>query len=139
MFPNATPFDLHETVVQLRDDRAAEPTSRAASNDPGLWTVGLFHANTSADLHSDVWERHVDGNEVLCALSGAIEVRVRDEDDADRVVATLHAGQAFVVPVATWHRLRVVEAAQLLSVTPRAGTQHERMSDTSAPRTDLTD
>jgi mannose-6-phosphate isomerase-like protein (cupin superfamily) len=135
MFLNEAPFDLHDTLVHLREGGVAEATSRASRHEPGLWTVGLVDAQTSADLHSDVWERHLAGNEVLCTLSGAVEVRFREDDGADHVVATLRRGDAVVVPVAMWHRLQVLEPAQLLAVTPRARTEHEPMRATSDART----
>jgi mannose-6-phosphate isomerase-like protein (cupin superfamily) len=38
------------------------------------------------------------------------------------------SGQAFIVPVGRWHRLTVSEPGDLLAITPRAETQHERVT-----------
>jgi mannose-6-phosphate isomerase-like protein (cupin superfamily) len=75
-----------------------------------------------------VWERHPAGSEVLCALSGAIEVYLRDHGEGSPPAVSLTAGQAFVVPIGQWHRLDVREPADLLAVTPRAGTEHEHVA-----------
>jgi quercetin dioxygenase-like cupin family protein len=51
-------------------------------------------------------------------------VHLRDHDPAP--VAVLTAGRSFIVPAGRWHRLAVAEAGDLITITPRAGTEHER-------------
>jgi mannose-6-phosphate isomerase-like protein (cupin superfamily) len=80
-----------------------------------------------------VWERHPAGQEVLLVLSGAISVYLRDHRDGREPFAALMAGQAFVVPAGQWHRLTVEEPADLLALTPRAETQHERVQPSPPP------
>jgi mannose-6-phosphate isomerase-like protein (cupin superfamily) len=119
------PLDLFDNLIQLREGGGAELSARPGVSDAGLWTMAAIHANDSTALHSDVWERHPSGNEVLCVLSGAVNVYFRDHGDAP--VATVTAGQAVIVPIGQWHRLTVSEPASLLAITPRAETQHERV------------
>jgi len=129
MFENYT-VDLFDTPVQLREGGLVENAeSRArgsAGDDAGLWTMGAFHADDDHAVHSDVWERHPGGHEVLCVLSGAFRVHLRDHGDGTEPVATLTAGRSFIVPAGRWHRLSVAEPGDLLSITPRPGTEHER-------------
>ncbi|WP_433887438.1 cupin domain-containing protein [Streptomyces sp. CA-111067] len=128
MFRNtSSPVDLSRTLVHLREGGVAEPSARPGTADPGLWTIGAIHADNSKALHSDVWERHPTGQEVLCVLSGTVHVHLRDHDAGNEPFATVTAGHAFIVPAGTWHRLTVAEPADLLAVTPRAETQHERV------------
>lgn len=123
-------IDLFQALVHLREGGIAEPSAKPGVADPGLWTLGAIHADSNCALHSDVWERHPTGQEVLCVFSGTVNVHLRDQEDDTKPYATLTAGQAFVVPANTWHRLTVTEPANLLAITPRAETQHERISTT---------
>jgi mannose-6-phosphate isomerase-like protein (cupin superfamily) len=122
-------FAISEATVQLREGGVAEPTSVKGTTDAGAWTVAVFRADDSRALHPDVWECHPTGNEVLCALSGVLHVFLRDHDP-DVPALTLASGEAFIVPVGAWHRLEVGEPAELLAITPRAGTLHERTGAT---------
>ncbi|MCR6484504.1 cupin domain-containing protein [Amycolatopsis sp. OK19-0408] len=122
MFEN---YDLFKTFIQLRTGGVAESVNRRealAGAGESLWTIGAFHAEDDHAVHSDVWERHTQGHEVLVVLSSALRVYVREEG----LVATLTAGQSFIVPPGRWHRLAVEEPGDLLSITPRAGTEHEK-------------
>ncbi len=127
--------DLFDTMIHLRQGgvaEAAEPRTRANAlagrGAASLWTVGAFHADSDRAVHADVWERHPSGSEMLCVLSGAMHVYLRDHGDGTVPVATLTSGQSFIVPAGRWHRLAVVEPADLLAITPRVNTQHENVS-----------
>jgi mannose-6-phosphate isomerase-like protein (cupin superfamily) len=127
MFEN---YDLFKTMIQLRPDGSAEasgPGDRHAAltgDAQSLWTIGAFHAEDDRAVHAGYWERHPHGHEVLFVSAGALRVYLRDE--GPEPVTTLRAGQSFIVPPGRWHRLAVEEPADLLSITPRSGTEHER-------------
>ncbi|MGA8117084.1 MAG: cupin domain-containing protein [Actinocatenispora sp.] len=131
MFENYS-VDLFDTLIHLREGGEAVPTARrnpkrAGHGDTGLWTLTAFHADSDRAVHADVWERHPSGHEVLCALNGELRVYLRDHGDGTVPVATLTPGRSFIVPAGQWHRLAVVEPGDLLVVTPRDGTEHERV------------
>ena len=120
-------FDLATTYVQLDDG----PAAFAVDVDDEFWEtidrrselhggrlVGAFH--NAADW--DIWEMHPAGDEVVCLLSGAIDV-VLDETAGERVVA-LEAGQTCIVPRGVWHRAVVREPGDTLHITRGEGTQH---------------
>ena len=103
-------FDLVDTYVQLSDG----PTALAVEVDDDFWDnietrpelhggrlVGVFH--NAADW--SVWEMHPAGDEVVCLLSGAVDV-VLDEDGGERVVP-LRAGDTCIVPRGVWHTANV--------------------------------
>jgi mannose-6-phosphate isomerase-like protein (cupin superfamily) len=130
-YPHA--IDLFDTLIQLREGGVAEPSTRPGRADAGLWTVTAFHADSDQALHADVWERHPAGHEVLCVLSGAVHIYLRDHGGGTEPVATLTSGQSFIVPVGRWHRLAVGEPCDLLAITPRIDTQHEKARCSASP------
>ena len=120
-------FDLATTYVQLDDG----PRALAVEVDDEFWQtidrrselqggrlVGTFH--NAQDW--DIWEMHPAGDEVVCLLSGAIDV-VLDEPDGERVVE-LEAGRTCIVPRGVWHRAIVREPGDTLHITRGEGTQH---------------
>lgn len=122
-----TPIDLSDLAIQLRPGGGAEPGSARGVAGAGLWTVARIQAETGADLHSDVWERHPHGDEVLCVLAGAVRLQLRDQGPDPG--ATVTAGHSVVVPAGVCHRLDVGEPVDLLAITPRADTEHERRTE----------
>jgi mannose-6-phosphate isomerase-like protein (cupin superfamily) len=120
-------FDLATTYVQLDDG----PRAFAVEVDDEFWhtidrrpelqggrLVGTYY--NARDW--DIWEMHPAGDEVVCLLSGAIDV-VLDEPDGERVVE-LEAGRTCIVPRGVWHRAIVREPGDTLHITRGEGTQH---------------
>jgi len=120
-------FDLATTYVQLDDG----PRALAVEVDDEFWQtidrrpelrggrlVGMFH--NAEDW--DIWEMHPAGDEVVCLLSGAVDV-ILDEPDGERVVE-LEAGKTCIVPRGVWHRAIVREPGDTLHITRGEGTQH---------------
>ena len=120
-------FDLATTYVQLDDG----PRAFAVEVDDDFWQtidrrselqggrlVGTFH--NAQDW--DIWEMHPAGDEVVCLLSGAMDV-VLDEPEGERVVE-LEAGRTCIVPRGVWHRAIVREPGDTLHITRGEGTQH---------------
>jgi mannose-6-phosphate isomerase-like protein (cupin superfamily) len=120
-------FDLATTYVQLDDG----PRAFAVEVDDEFWQtidrwpelqggrlVGTFH--NAEDW--DVWEMHPAGDEVVCLLSGAVDV-ILDEPEGERVVG-LEAGKTCIVPRGVWHRAIVREPGDTLHITRGEGTQH---------------
>jgi mannose-6-phosphate isomerase-like protein (cupin superfamily) len=99
------------------DDEFWETIDRRSDLHGGR-LVGAFH--NAADW--DIWEMHPAGDEIVCLLSGAIDV-VLDEPPGERVVA-LEAGQTCIVPRGVWHRAVVREPGDTLHITRGEGTQH---------------
>lgn len=55
--------------------------------------LGAFQISTSADLHSETWEMHPDGDEILIMLTGKLSVEYSDG---------LHQGTAPLEPAMEW-------------------------------------
>ena len=120
-------FDLATTYVQLDDGPAAVPVEvddefwATIDRRPELQGGRLVGASQNAE-DWDIWEMHPAGDEVVCLLSGAVDV-VLDEPDGERVVQ-LKAGQTCIVPRGVWHRAIVHEPGDALHITRGEGTQH---------------
>jgi mannose-6-phosphate isomerase-like protein (cupin superfamily) len=120
-------FDLAQTYVQLEDGPSAlaievdEDFWDNIENRPGLHggrLVGTFH--NAADW--DIWEMHPAGDEIVCLLSGAIDV-VLDEEDGERTIE-LRPGATCIVPRGVWHSAIVHTPGDTLHITRGAGTRH---------------
>jgi mannose-6-phosphate isomerase-like protein (cupin superfamily) len=120
-------FDLTKTFVHLdaaggveREDVDAEFWARIAARPyHGMRLVAAI----PHDADSPHWEMHPAGDELLYLLSGATAVVLAGGAGAERTVE-LRAGEAYVVPRGTWHRLAVRKPGVLLFITPGAGTEH---------------
>jgi mannose-6-phosphate isomerase-like protein (cupin superfamily) len=127
MFLKEVIVNLSTTAIQLRAGGVAEASPRADRTDFGLWTVLSVRADSDEQLHSDVWERHPAGDEVLCVVAGAVDVHLRRRDaERQDAVFEVQAGEAFLVLAGEWHRLTVREPVQLLAITSAIGTEHEQ-------------
>jgi PhnB protein len=62
------------------------------------------------------WERHPDGDELLLALDGEVEVTLLTDDGP--VTRKLRAGEAFVCPQGLWHRQNAEKSVSMLYGTP---------------------
>jgi mannose-6-phosphate isomerase-like protein (cupin superfamily) len=72
------------------------------------------------------WERHPAGEEVVCLLSGRVDV-VQEIDGVHQVVE-LRPGEAMINPINVWHTARVHEPGQALFITPSEGTEHRPLA-----------
>ncbi len=124
-----TSFELPATHVHLAANGAAELLESAqlwerppAELDNGLpnWLVASFPI--AVDDSPGAAEIHPNGDELLCAVAGAIDVILEDSDKVQ--VVTLRPGQTCLVPKGTWHRLRGRVPGNLITITYGRGTQH---------------
>jgi mannose-6-phosphate isomerase-like protein (cupin superfamily) len=122
------PFTLDRTYVYLSDDVAAVPIDVGADfwatlGDRKELQGGRLVVVTHEARDWSSWEMHPAGDEVVCLLSGAVDL-ILQEKASDRVVA-LRGRQAVIVPQGTWHRAVVREAGDMLFITRGTGTQHK--------------
>jgi len=125
-------IDLHETYVILGAEGAAKSTPggaafweklRSGEGPSGLAdrAARLVMVASSSETWKH-WEMHPAGDEIVLALSGAIEL-VLEQEGGERTVE-LRNGRAVIVPRGTWHRAIVHEPGRVLHITAGAGTQH---------------
>jgi hypothetical protein len=111
-----------------------QPTDRRPTVGDEDWSLGLCHAETNGDVHSDYWERHPRGEEAVCCIRGAVTLILRpsETDETSDTVIQLLPGQGVIVPRGRWHRLKVDEPTDLVAITFPAGTQLEKVKQPSA-------
>ena len=69
------------------------------------------------------WEMHPAGDEVVCLLSGDVEM-VLQRGGNEEVTRLQEPGSYVVIPKGTWHTARMQVRTQMLFVTPGQDTQH---------------
>lgn len=118
-------FNLQDCLIGIDDHRRAARVARpiAALDVAKIGRIFGVHDFTDDDsVHADSWELHPEGDEILCVLQGRLLAEIYCDGAIDEAV--IGQGQAFIVPQATWHRLRVLEPGRLLFLTPTAATEH---------------
>jgi mannose-6-phosphate isomerase-like protein (cupin superfamily) len=122
-------FDLAATYVRLADGPSAVPVDvgqdfwATIDSRPDLLAgrlVAVFHFGSLGSWPH--WEVHPAGDELVCLLSGAIDL-VLEEEGGERVVP-LRDRAACIVPRGVWHRGIVHQPGDALFITRGAGTQH---------------
>lgn len=101
----------------LQDDEIRACLARR----PAGYVVGVFPITNDGDVHSEMWEMHPAGDEVLIMLAGALTVEYGD--GVQHADSFLDASHGLVVPAGVWHRLLVREPGLLLALSPPQGTQ----------------
>jgi mannose-6-phosphate isomerase-like protein (cupin superfamily) len=128
MVSSPSTFDLINTYVHLKDGADAVPV--AVGDD--FWAtidkrtelqsgrlVTLFHIQSTDEwVH---WEMHPAGDEIVCLLSGAIDL-ILQEGERERILE-LRSRAAGIIPRGVWHRAIVHTPSDVLFITRGAGTQ----------------
>jgi mannose-6-phosphate isomerase-like protein (cupin superfamily) len=129
MSESAHAFDLSRTYVHLHDGPAAVPVKVGAD----FWAtidrrtdltdgrlVMIFRYAKAVEW--DHWEMHPAGDEIVCLLSGALDL-VLEEDGRERIVE-LRDHATCIVPRGVWHTGTVRAPSETLHITRGAGTVH---------------
>jgi len=128
------PFDLARTCIHLTD--GADATAVAVTED--FWASlagrselhdGRLVTLTAQAVSWQSWEMHPAGDEIVCLLSGAVDL-ILDAPGAERVVA-LRGQSACIVPRGVWHRAVVHVPGDMLFITRGAGTEHRPLEPRS--------
>lgn len=123
-------LDLRSTFVVLQPDQSAalvkfspdvyEALDRDFEGFSGRTLVSSF----SFDADWSSWEMHPAGDEVVCLLSGEVDM-VLARDGNEEVARLRQPGEYVVVPKGIWHTARTRVATAMLFVTPGQHTQHK--------------
>ncbi|MDP6567373.1 MAG: hypothetical protein QF578_21265 [Alphaproteobacteria bacterium] len=120
-------FDLAESYVHLTDG----PEARQLVVDDAFWAeIGNrpeLHGGRLVTLHHldqtwPNWEMHPAGDEIVCLLSGAVDLILQGAE-GDEVIA-LRGRSACIVPRGVWHRAVVHQPGDVLHITRGEGTEH---------------
>ncbi|MGB3790348.1 MAG: hypothetical protein WA949_20235 [Phormidesmis sp.] len=69
------------------------------------------------------WEMHPAGEELVCLLSGQVDL-ILEQDSLEKTVSLTAPGAYVLVPRGTWHTTRVYKPSSMLFITPGEGTQN---------------
>jgi mannose-6-phosphate isomerase-like protein (cupin superfamily) len=133
------PSSLTSTFLRLRPDSSIEQMPFDDTFWPRLMSgqLGDFHHEylvTTSSFHEDwsSWERHPNGDEIVCLLSGAVTF-VFDRDGAYEEVGLGRIGDFVFVPRGVWHTARTRVPTVMLFITAGEGT-HGRPAVPTAAR-----
>ena len=105
----------HLTITADTTGEEAEAAVRQVAKIGNL-TLGVMSYSGQTP-----WERHPDGDELLLALDGEVDVTV--QTDARLVHRKLRAGEVFVCPQGLWHRQLAEKSVSMLYGTPTETTE----------------
>jgi len=66
-------------------------------------------------------ERHNDGDEIIIVLSGKVAVFSDSNPNSN---LEMNAGDSCIIRKGEWHKITVIEKAQLIYVTPGENNEH---------------
>ncbi len=111
-------LDVHRDLSVSTRARKPGPPERIDGMTIGIQTV------TRDAPHGG--EMHPDGDEILYVISGRL--RVTGDSEPNEPIE-LGPGEACIVRKGEWHRVTVVEPAQLVNITPGPRGEHRPRND----------
>ena len=114
------PIDVTRFLLDLRRDFSVTPRAKKPGPPERIDGVTIGFVSVTADApHKG--EMHPDGDEILYVISGRL--RVIGESDPGKPI-DLGPGDACIVRKGEWHRVVMVEPAQLVHITPGPRGDH---------------
>lgn len=110
--------DLHAALrevphLNITADTTGEDADAAVRN---VAKIGNLTLGVMSYTGQTPWERHPDGDELLLALDGEVEVTTLTDDGP--VTRKVRVGEAFVCPQGLWHRQFAEKSVSMLYGTP---------------------
>lgn len=127
-------LDLRSTFVILNKELLADtiPVTDTIWNDIdrkyGDFAGHTLVASFSFDKDWPTWEVHPHGDEVVCLITGDVEMILATKGGETKVRLDSQ-GSFVVVPKNTWHTAKVHAPAMMLFITPGEGTENREIPD----------
>jgi len=125
---------LESTWIHLGPDGTSVPLTLTDTFWEQLGSGGFDHlgpgrlvSQMAFDADWQTWEMHPVGEEVVCLLSGSVDLLLQ-EGGGERTIALRNAGAFAIVPRGTWHTANVHAPSSMLFITPGDGTQNRERS-----------
>ena len=121
------PVQFSESIVAMLRDGSSLTQPKQPGSSPRFdgFTVAS-HVLTETPPHGG--ERHADGDELLLVMSGTC-VAILDTENGGTEETQIQAGDAFVIPKNTWHRLVIDDPCHIVFVTPGPRMEHRGLRD----------
>jgi len=117
---NIDSVDLSKFVFSIQDDKSVQ-TNKIEFGSSQVFagtTVGLATLECSPPHNG---ERHNDGDEIIIVINGKIAV---ESDSNPHKCLELQSGDSCIIRKGEWHKIKVIEAAQLVYITPGLNNEH---------------
>ncbi|MCB1623442.1 MAG: cupin domain-containing protein [Pseudomonadales bacterium] len=108
------PVDVTRSVLDLNRDLSVTPRVPRPGPPQRIdgMTIGFVSVTSDAPHNGEV---HPDGDEILYVIAGRL--RIVGESNPSKAIE-LGPGDACIVRKGEWHKLTMVEPAQLIHITP---------------------
>ena len=122
-------FSLSSTYVVLEDNGDAIPVAVSdrffedLESQFGDFKGKRLISHFTFDKDWETWEMHPAGEELVCLLSGQVDL-ILAQDGVEKTVQLSTSGSYVLVPRGTWHTARVHTPSSMLFITPGEGTQN---------------
>jgi uncharacterized protein YjlB len=122
-------FSLSSTYVVLGDNGDAIPVTVSdhffedLESKFGDFKGKRLISHFTFDKDWETWEIHSAGEEVVCLLSGQVDL-ILEQGGVEHTVQLSTSGSYVLVPRGIWHTARVHTPSSMLFITPGEGTQN---------------
>ena len=122
-------FSLSSTYVVLEDNGDAIPVAVSdhffedLESKFGDFKGKRLISHFTFDKDWETWEMHPAGEELVCLLSGQVDL-ILAQDGVEHTVQLSTSGSYVLVPRGTWHTAKVHTPSSMLFITPGEGTQN---------------
>ena len=110
--------------LNITADTTGEDADAAVRN---VAKIGNLTLGVMSYTGQTPWERHPDGDELLLALDGELDITTLTDDGP--VTRKLRAGEAFVCPQGLWHRQFAEKSVSMLYGTPVDASENSVADD----------
>ncbi|MCO7226922.1 cupin domain-containing protein [Pleionea sp. CnH1-48] len=117
---NIDSVDLNEFILSIHKDNSVHSNKIefGAPKEIKGTTIGLATMECSPPHNG---ERHNDGDEIIILLSG--KIAVESDSNPDKCLE-LKPGDSCIIRKGEWHKIQVIEKAQLVYVTPGLNNEY---------------
>jgi mannose-6-phosphate isomerase-like protein (cupin superfamily) len=122
-------YNISSTFVVFGSDGEATPIPVTENffddlkKQFGDFTGRLLVSHFSFDKDWESWERHPNGEELACLLSGTVQLILK-KDDTEKTVWLDVPGSFVLIPRGTWHTAKVPAPSSMLFITYGEGTEN---------------
>ncbi len=112
--------DLSKFILAIQKDNSVQPNKIefGAPKEVNGTTVGLVTMEQSPPHNG---ERHNDGDEIIILING--KVAIESDSNPDNPLM-LEPGNSCIIRRGEWHKIKVIEKAQLVYITPGSNNEH---------------
>jgi len=122
-------YQIGTTFVHIGNDRSTAPLAVTETFWQDLTSgrlgvsEGRLISSFEFDRPWDSWEIHPNGDEIVCLMSGSVEMTLELASGETKVVSMSKPGEFVIVPRGTWHTARTEVPTVMLFITDGEGTQ----------------